>query len=93
MIKILLVDDHPHVRRLIHEIIETYDDVRIVGETAGYREREGNARAVSRHFNCRQANEKSRPDVTGSRRKNSEYELHRAGENIPSEGACCKRRK
>lgn len=33
MIKILLVDDHPHVRRLIHEIIETYDDVRIVGET------------------------------------------------------------
>ena len=26
-------------------------------------------------------------------RKNSEYELHRAGENIPSEGACCKRRK
>ena len=31
-IEILLVDDHPHVRRLLREMIETYDDLRIVGE-------------------------------------------------------------
>ena len=31
-ITILLVDDHPHVRKLLREIIETYDDLSIVGE-------------------------------------------------------------
>jgi DNA-binding NarL/FixJ family response regulator len=31
-IEILLVDDHPHVRKLLREIIETYDDLKIVGE-------------------------------------------------------------
>jgi CheY-like chemotaxis protein len=31
-IEILLVDDHPHVRKLAREIIETYPDLRIVGE-------------------------------------------------------------
>ena len=31
-IDILLVDDHPHVRKLLCEIIETYEDMRIVGE-------------------------------------------------------------
>jgi len=31
-IEILLVDDHPYVRRLLREMIETYDDLRIVGE-------------------------------------------------------------
>jgi DNA-binding NarL/FixJ family response regulator len=31
-IEILLVDDHPHVRKLLREMIETYDDLRIVGE-------------------------------------------------------------
>jgi DNA-binding NarL/FixJ family response regulator len=32
MIEILLVDDHPHVRRILRELIETYDDFMIVGE-------------------------------------------------------------
>lgn len=32
VIEILLVDDHPHVRRLLREMMETYDDLRIVGE-------------------------------------------------------------
>jgi DNA-binding NarL/FixJ family response regulator len=32
MIEILLVDDHPHVRRILRELIETYDDLMIVGE-------------------------------------------------------------
>ena len=31
-IEILLVDDHPQVRQLLREMIETYDDLRIVGE-------------------------------------------------------------
>ena len=31
-IAILLVDDHAHVRKLLREMIETYDDLRIVGE-------------------------------------------------------------
>lgn len=31
-IEILLVDDHPHVRKLLREIVETYDDLKIVGE-------------------------------------------------------------
>ena len=31
-IEILLVDDHPQVRKLLREMIETYDDLRIVGE-------------------------------------------------------------
>lgn len=31
-IKILLVDDHPQVRKLLREIIESYDDLTIVGE-------------------------------------------------------------
>jgi DNA-binding NarL/FixJ family response regulator len=31
-IKILLVDDHFDVRRLLREMIETYDDLTIVGE-------------------------------------------------------------
>jgi DNA-binding NarL/FixJ family response regulator len=33
-IEILLVDDHPHVRKLLREMIETYKDLRIVGEAA-----------------------------------------------------------
>ena len=33
-IEILLVDDHPYVRKLLREMIETYDDLRIVGEAA-----------------------------------------------------------
>ncbi len=32
MIKILLVDDHPYIRRLLREMLETYDDLTIVGE-------------------------------------------------------------
>ena len=32
MIEILLVDDHPHVRRILRELIETYDDLKIIGE-------------------------------------------------------------
>lgn len=31
-IDILLVDDHPHVRKLLREIIETYNNLSIVGE-------------------------------------------------------------
>jgi DNA-binding NarL/FixJ family response regulator len=33
-IDILLVDDHPHVRQLLRETIESYDDLSIVGEAA-----------------------------------------------------------
>lgn len=33
-IEILLVDDHPHVRQLLRETIESYDDLSIVGEAA-----------------------------------------------------------
>ena len=29
---ILLVDDHPHVRKLMRELIETYADFKVVGE-------------------------------------------------------------
>lgn len=32
MIEILLVDDHPHVRQILRELIETYDDLKIIGE-------------------------------------------------------------
>ena len=32
MIEILLVDDHPHIRKLLREIIESYDDLTLVGE-------------------------------------------------------------
>ena len=31
-ISILLVDDHSHVRKLLRELIETYDDLKVVGE-------------------------------------------------------------
>jgi DNA-binding NarL/FixJ family response regulator len=31
-IEILLVDDHAHVRKLLRQMIETYDDLTIVGE-------------------------------------------------------------
>ena len=31
-IEILLVDDHPLVRRLLRRMIESYDDLRVVGE-------------------------------------------------------------
>ena len=31
-IEILLVDDHPQVRKLLREVIETYDVLRVVGE-------------------------------------------------------------
>ena len=31
-IEILLVDDHPQVRKLLREMIETYDVLRVVGE-------------------------------------------------------------
>jgi DNA-binding NarL/FixJ family response regulator len=31
-IEILIVDDHPHIRKALCEIIETYEDLRIVGE-------------------------------------------------------------
>jgi DNA-binding NarL/FixJ family response regulator len=31
-IEILLVDDHPNVRRLLREMVETYEDLIIVGE-------------------------------------------------------------
>ena len=31
-IEILLVDDHPHVRKLLRELIETYEDLKVVGE-------------------------------------------------------------
>lgn len=33
-IDILLVDDHAHVRQILRQIIETYDDLTIVGEGA-----------------------------------------------------------
>ena len=32
MIGVLLVDDHPVMRRLLREMLETYDDLTIVGE-------------------------------------------------------------
>jgi len=32
LIEVLLVDDHPDVRRLLREMIETYEDLIIVGE-------------------------------------------------------------
>jgi len=32
MISILLVEDHPQVRRLLRELLATYTDLRIVGE-------------------------------------------------------------
>ena len=32
MIEILLVDDHPHIRKLLREIIESYDNLTLVGE-------------------------------------------------------------
>jgi DNA-binding NarL/FixJ family response regulator len=32
MIEILLVEDHPYVRKLLRQLIETYDDLSIVGE-------------------------------------------------------------
>jgi DNA-binding NarL/FixJ family response regulator len=31
-ISILLVDDHSHVRKVLREVIETYDNLRIIGE-------------------------------------------------------------
>ena len=31
-IEILIVDDHPHVRKLLREVIETYSDLCVVGE-------------------------------------------------------------
>jgi DNA-binding NarL/FixJ family response regulator len=31
-LEILLVDDHTHVRKLLRQMIETYDDLKIVGE-------------------------------------------------------------
>lgn len=31
-IQILLVDDHPHIRQLLRETIQSYDDLSIVGE-------------------------------------------------------------
>jgi DNA-binding NarL/FixJ family response regulator len=34
VIGILLVDDHAHVRKLLREFIQTYDDLKIVGEAA-----------------------------------------------------------
>jgi DNA-binding NarL/FixJ family response regulator len=33
-IEILIVDDHPHVRQVLRQLIETYDDLIIVGEAA-----------------------------------------------------------
>jgi DNA-binding NarL/FixJ family response regulator len=33
MIEILLVEDHPYVRKLLRQLIETYADLSIVGET------------------------------------------------------------
>jgi DNA-binding NarL/FixJ family response regulator len=32
MIEILLVEDHPYVRKLVRQLIETYDDLCVVGE-------------------------------------------------------------
>jgi DNA-binding NarL/FixJ family response regulator len=32
MIEVLIVDDHPHVRQVLRQLIETYDDLKIVGE-------------------------------------------------------------
>ena len=32
VMRILLVDDHPHIRKLLREIIESYDDLTLVGE-------------------------------------------------------------
>ena len=31
-IEILLVDDHPHVRKLLRELLETFDNLKVVGE-------------------------------------------------------------
>jgi DNA-binding NarL/FixJ family response regulator len=31
-LEILIVDDHPHVRRLLREVIGTHDNLKIVGE-------------------------------------------------------------
>src|SRR5687767_14937572 len=31
-IAILLAEDNPHVRKLLHQLIETYDDLSVVGE-------------------------------------------------------------
>lgn len=31
-IEILLVDDHTHVRKLLRQIIDTYDELKVVGE-------------------------------------------------------------
>jgi DNA-binding NarL/FixJ family response regulator len=33
-IDLLLVEDHPYVRKLLRELIETYEDLRIVGEAS-----------------------------------------------------------
>jgi DNA-binding NarL/FixJ family response regulator len=33
-VEVLLVDDHAHVRKLLREVIETYEGLRIVGEAA-----------------------------------------------------------
>jgi DNA-binding NarL/FixJ family response regulator len=32
MIEILLVEDHPYVRKLVRQLIDTYDDLCVVGE-------------------------------------------------------------
>ena len=32
MIEILLAEDHPHVRKLLHQLLETYADLSVVGE-------------------------------------------------------------
>jgi DNA-binding NarL/FixJ family response regulator len=32
MIEVLIVDDHPHVRQVLRQLIETYHDLKIVGE-------------------------------------------------------------
>jgi DNA-binding NarL/FixJ family response regulator len=34
MLDVLLIDDHAYARRVLREIIETHDDLRIVGEAA-----------------------------------------------------------
>jgi DNA-binding NarL/FixJ family response regulator len=31
-IKVILVDDHPLIRKLLHKIIDSYDDLSVVGE-------------------------------------------------------------
>ena len=33
-ISILLVDDHAHVRKLLREVIETYNNLKVIGEAA-----------------------------------------------------------